>query len=104
MPTFLITAPKTQCVLQRLVVEIDRHRAANIWREEQVQAILDRHTLQQIANLGILDIQIFNDNGIRNRKRSKCLGGHRCVQCKQQCKNKLVLAYKIHGDKFRKIK
>jgi hypothetical protein len=104
MPTFLITAPKTQCVLQRLIIEVDRHWAADIGSQEQVKTLLDSHFLQEIANLGILDIQIFNDNGIRNRKRSKCLGGHRCVQCKQQCKNKLVLAYKIHGDKFRKIK
>jgi hypothetical protein len=47
---------------------------ADIGSQEQVKTLLDSHFLQEIANLGIFDIQIFNDNRIRNRERSKCLG------------------------------
>ena len=36
---------QTQSIFERLIVEIDRHRATNIGSQKQVQAILDRHTL-----------------------------------------------------------
>ena len=93
---------QTQGILERLVVEIHSHRPADIGRQKQVQAILDRHALQQVANLGIFDIQILDDDGIRNREWLKRLSEHCCAQSKQQSKDKLALAYKIHVRKIRK--
>ena len=55
--------------LKRLVGEIDRNRALDFGSQEQVQAVLYRKPLEQVANFRILDIQGLYDKRICNRKR-----------------------------------